>query len=69
MNKLKNKKGQVQLLLIVGIIMLIIFFIVGGASIAGLFGITNLLKSIPAWFWIGLVIILFLILITGGKRK
>jgi len=66
MNKLKNKKGVIQIaviLIIIGIVALI-------GLTTGIFGaikIGDIIKSIPTWFWFVLIGILFLILIPKGK--
>lgn len=75
--KLKNKKGQWQILLnpitIFLFIILIIFFATGGISATYnltkiIASITNFLTTLPtiAWIFIGII---FLLIITGKKRR
>jgi hypothetical protein len=59
-----NKKGQFGFIIVIGVILLILFLL-GGISVLGFL---SQIKKIPVIFWIGLIIVFFLILVGKSKK-
>lgn len=61
-----NKKGFGYVgIILIGIAILLVFMFGTGALSS--FILKNTFKNIPAWFWVGLVF--FVLIILGGKKK
>jgi len=64
-----NRKGFISVGAVLGIavaIILLIFFVGGGAST--LFNIAKFLGKVPVWIWV-ILIIVFIFRGRGGKRR
>jgi len=65
---MKNKKGVIGsgifFAILIGIVLLLGLNFIGGKLLAG--KVIDITKSVPIWFWVILIIILFIIL---GRKK
>lgn len=66
---MKNKKGVIGAgifyAIIIGLALLSITYLTGGALIGN--KLTDIINSVPGWFWIILIIFLFIILMRKKK--